>query len=366
MRITADFSALWVEVRRITQDTADFQFESIPLARDPIDIGLSEGLEVALEDVEFDRGGLASVRGRQVLLYIPDHGFRIATAIQQPRDRANRFHVAFCAKLEEMKARNRFERYTATNDLGGRFKIFGTDNSVAREERVELSVCKFCLQQLNYKGSTRYDARQRAALTFKIPEFFETYSSFFPFMPSVFRDTKPAGYTEDWEEISAAVRRAANHRCDDCGVDLTEVKRLLHVHHINGVKSDNRRVNLRPLCVDCHRRQPNHDHMHVAHRDTQIINRLRRRQGKRAAGWESALKLADPAVHGVLDLLQTRGRVAPEIGYEIQDESSAVIEEFEMAWPRERFAIVIDPGQRERIKGWHIQTVAEFLREHNS
>jgi hypothetical protein len=39
------------------------------------------------------------------------------------------------------------------------------------------------------------------------------------------------------------------------------MKDLLHVHHINGVKSDNSEMNLRVLCQYCHGEQPNHEHM---------------------------------------------------------------------------------------------------------
>jgi hypothetical protein len=363
MRLEADFSALWAEVRKMSEEVADFHVEIRPVEREPLDLELSQGKEISLDDVEFDRGGLASIRGRQVLLYIPDHGGRVAAAIEEPAVRGNKFHVSFCRKLDEMRRKNRFERYMATNDLSGRFTIAGVDFGRRLEAEVELAVCKFCLQKLNYKGAAHSRVRQRVAAEFRIAEFFETYSSFFRYMPESFKGAGQVGYTADWNEVSALVRKAAKYRCMECRVDLSSVRRLLHVHHRNGVKSDNRQENLVALCVDCHRRQPNHERMHVPLRDTQAINRLRRAQSLLPSEWDEVQKLADPAVHGVLDLLRERGKPAPEIGYEVQDRSGAVIAELEAAWPAEQFAIVIEKVQGATPTGWRILTVTDFLNE---
>ncbi|WPU32705.1 HNH endonuclease [Pseudoalteromonas piscicida] len=67
-----------------------------------------------------------------------------------------------------------------------------------------------------------------------------------------------------------------HYTCEQCGVELSQYKRLLHTHHINGVKTDNSISNLRALCLDCHKKQPKHEHMHVTHNDQLIINQLRR------------------------------------------------------------------------------------------
>ena len=61
------------------------------------------------------------------------------------------------------------------------------------------------------------------------------------------------------------------NRCKSCRVDLSEQKRLLHVHHLNGEKSDNSAGNLIVLCADCHRKEPHHGHVHVKLADVKAI-----------------------------------------------------------------------------------------------
>ncbi len=66
------------------------------------------------------------------------------------------------------------------------------------------------------------------------------------------------GYTADWPAVSWAVRREARWRCQACGVNLRGARHLLHTHHKNRNKQDNRPVNLIALCVICHCAQPKH------------------------------------------------------------------------------------------------------------
>lgn len=353
MRINVDFSALWAEVRKISEETATFSLGVASPPRKAIDIQLAEGLEIPLDEVDFS-GPVASVQGRQVLLYIPDHGPRFDLAIADG-GKGNRFHVTYCRKLEEMYQRKRYDRYVATNDLTPTFEIHGVSNNTAPKGKTTLRVCQFCLDKLNYKGS-QLDTRVRAqnAKTFSIPAFFETYSSCFRYMPSGMDALKP-GYSNDWEKISRGEKERVNYVCQQCKVDLSAAKRLVHVHHINGVKHDNAPKNLKALCADCHRAEPNHTHMHVSRKDTQFINKLRREQGRAATNWKEALEYADPAVHGVLDLLRAKGWAPPEIGYELQDATGAIFAELEAAWPESKYAITIDTISAGTADGWTIE-----------
>ena len=68
-------------------------------------------------------------------------------------------------------------------------------------------------------------------------------------------------YAHDWKDISRRVRSERGFVCEDCGVKLSDSTWLLHTHHQNRNKSDNREQNLCVLCVQCHSDQPGHFHM---------------------------------------------------------------------------------------------------------
>jgi len=64
-------------------------------------------------------------------------------------------------------------------------------------------------------------------------------------------------YPENWDEISAAVKRRDGYRCVDCG--MKDV--ILHAHHILSLSKGgtNDLGNLKSLCESCHARY--HEHM---------------------------------------------------------------------------------------------------------
>lgn len=72
--------------------------------------------------------------------------------------------------------------------------------------------------------------------------------------------TAPAsGYTENWNKISLELKERYNWTCQQCGRVFKD--NGLHVHYIDGVKSNNKESNLKVLCKYCHAEQPNHQHM---------------------------------------------------------------------------------------------------------
>ena len=342
----------------MTSDTADFSLDSSRVGIDPIDIELERGKEVDIKDIDFS-GPVAAVNGRQILLYIQDHSFRFHSVLSG-EDSGNRFHVTDCKKLEEMRRNNKFERYVVTNNLSGKFKISGEGryDRGRKESEVALIVCKLCLIKLNYRGAEYYPVRQKITQEFSIPEFFKTYSSCFRHEPKGFRSGSQ-GYTPNWNDIASHLKKEKDYQCEKCSVMLKEHKRLLHVHHINGVKFDNVPTNLKVLCADCHRREPLHSHMHVKHPDMQLLTRLRNEQGLIKNSWTDALELCDAAIFGALEKLKRSGWPAPEIGYEFSDNKSAVIGEVEAAWPERKYAIVVDASQKLDILGWKILCLAE-------
>ena len=47
------------------------------------------------------------------------------------------------------------------------------------------------------------------------------------------------GYSGDWKIIASKYKSEKSYTCEYCSVNLKEHKKYLHVHHINGVKSNN-------------------------------------------------------------------------------------------------------------------------------
>lgn len=371
MKLTVDLSSLFDAVQIMGAEKIDFELSNELIPIEPIDTQLNEGLEVNFEDIEFDTG-LASYKGRQVLLYIKDHSYNNKIyKVLDDGSTGNKFHVADCVKLEEMRRKGRFERYVVTNKIDGIFPVSGKDINTNEiiEGETNLNVCQFCLDGINYKkfSSLARGAPRRAFVqTFKLDEFFDTYSSFFKFMPSGIATIQSSHYTKDWEIVSKKIREKYNYQCQQCGLDLSKYKRLLHVHHINGVKSDNSTSNLTPLCCDCHRKQPDHEHMYIKHEDTKLVAQLRKAQGLNVKEtWQDVYELADPGMHGVINLLENYHVSLPEVGEEIQNDNDEVVAELELAWPLKKVGVAIDKTEAIAATklGWKVYSMRYALSQ---
>jgi len=259
-----------------------------------------------------------------------------------------------------MKANGRFERYVATNDVSGEFLISGFNFQTKKlhQGKARLQVCKNCLRYLNYQGYQQ--GHPEVFANFSLAEFFATYSSFFPHLPSRMAGENDSLYTPDWPLISGQYRAERNFCCELCGVNLSSHKHLLHTHHRSGVKTDNWPANFQALCLDCHRRQPGHD-MPIRHEEMQLITRLRQEQSICPMDWPTIFELADPAVHRILYFYQSKGWQPPELGYPLTDEAERPVGQLELAWPFERFGIAISKEdiQSARRQGWQVLSMHE-------
>jgi hypothetical protein len=170
MDLKFDFSALWTQVKRVTDELVPFKVE-FTHHLDPIDVALSErGVDVVLDEIE-DIGNLLSYKGRQILLYIPDHAGSVSNVLAGSAE-GKKFHVAHCQTLEKMKEAKRFERYVATTKLDGYFTLTGADYLTGKEIRgdARLLVCKHCLSKLNYKQAALSPAtRHKIETTLTLP-----------------------------------------------------------------------------------------------------------------------------------------------------------------------------------------------------
>ena len=354
MHIKFDFSALW----RLADDLGASRSrlvleESAPV--ELIDEQLEKGIEVTLKDLQ-NIGGFPTVQGRHVLLYIPDQGSNITNVINGNKESGKKFHIAYCSTLESMRARGRFERYIATTRVDGKFHVHGVDQSGQRHEKkdAELYVCQLCLNMLNYRQARVERSAKAIRKIFDLKDFFETYSSVFPHRPSRSTvDPNSASYTADWREISQERRETANWHCSECGINLNEHRNLLHVHHKDGVKSNNRPDNLAVLCAACHRDQPLHGHMNTSAEQMRKINQLRKQDGLIHRDWNSVLKYADPALRGVLGLAKAHDYAPPEIEYELGNGLQV-----EIAWPAVKMAITLS-AIRQLPSGWKVMSLKD-------
>lgn len=359
MKLNIDFSGLEKAVSTMGASEITFSIKHDYVPSKGIDVQLRDGVEVDFEDIEFNTG-LASYEGRQVLLYIKDHSYsnKFEKAIEDGK-LGNKYHVADCSMLEKMRLKGKLDRYVVTNKLNGIFQI----SSGELEGEAKLKICQFCLDTINYKGfknTPKGHQRQNFVANFELSDFFDTYSSFFKFMPSGIAENQKQGYSEDWQQISNSIKQKYQYICQQCGVDLKGNKRLLHTHHKNGVKEDNSELNLVALCADCHRKQPFHTHMFVRHKDTQAINHLRRAQGLRAKeNWRDIYQLADPGMHGVIDMLEHSQLPMPDVGIEITNIQNKVVSELELAWPLKKVGVAVDKQSAIAAtkEGWKVYSM---------
>ncbi len=184
MHLNVDFTSLYAAVHRMGADAVEpsFVVRREMAQIDPIDVEIEEGIEVDSSEVGSTDNGLLTYKGRQVLLYIQDHGSRIQDVLDNRQD-GNKFHVAYCRTLREMHSDGRYERYVVTNDLSREFYIKGYDynTGVRIDGKARLKVCKNCLDKLDYWFPKR--TRDQTVAEFDLEAFFAKHKSSFPHTP---------------------------------------------------------------------------------------------------------------------------------------------------------------------------------------
>lgn len=82
------------------------------------------------------------------------------------------------------------------------------------------------------------------------------------------------GYPLDWPKISKGYRKAKKYICEKCKIGLSLDRSSLHVHHIDGVKTNCKQRNLECLCPLCHANAD--DHHYTKFQEDGIKEDLRR------------------------------------------------------------------------------------------
>jgi hypothetical protein len=214
----------------------------------------TEGLEVAGSEIKTHTDGTLIYKNKRVLVHIRDATHHIP-----------RYHLTDCLTLVEMKTQGRFEKYVVSEGDEGIFFVRMGGGPLTKRP---LPVCQNCLDKLNWNGFSRdsmpRSARHEIVRLFSVKEFFKKYPiSLHPVLPTSTAETAPKNdYPENWSFIASELKRQLGYYCQQCRLVLGEAhKRFLHVHHVNGVKSDCRVENLKCLCLSCHAEQPMHEGM---------------------------------------------------------------------------------------------------------
>lgn len=331
-----------------------FRFDAELVSDDPFEDG---GDVIELDDlgvVDKTKGPL-SIAGQMVVLYIKDHGSNALAVINGDVEAGRRVHLAYCSTLEKMERENKFDRYHLSRNPKRKYLISGSksywsDEIIERE--AELAICKNCLNFLDYDGYRQLSYRDRTIRTrdFDYHRFFSVYSSLFKKMPKKTEDDA-AGYVEGWRQISIEKRSKANFTCQDCGFKAApQDSAFIHVHHVNGDKTNNSDANLCVLCIDCHKLQPGHGHLWI---EPKLLERFRKakrsaqRQLTRADSAEFCLDYIDPALRSPANRLIKLLRETPEVAYE-HEENGRIVFQADVAFVNLRIGICLELTDTER------------------
>lgn len=198
---------------------------------------------------------LIDEEGNAFVLYIPDWQFSFKRGRMDSQNVIKyKYHVTWCKTLDFMKKSGRSDRYIKKSDIEN--NVF--KGKIENDENVSsvLYACGNCKKEIESKfGPEAYFEVEEMDLLY----FFSLYGN---------RDLPDNGndspysviYPKHWRNISQKYREENNWCCSECKKSFINKKHLLDVHHINGIRSDVSKTNLKVLCRDCHANQPLHGH----------------------------------------------------------------------------------------------------------
>ena len=104
----------------------------------------------------------------------------------------------------------------------------------------------------------------------------------------------------------------------------------------------------------------------MRHEDSKLIAQLRNEQGLNTSqSWKDIYDLADPGMHGVIDLLEKHHVSLPEVGEEVQNDNNEVVAELELAWPLKKIGVAVskDDAKAAYRLGWKVYSMRLAIKE---
>lgn len=209
-------------------------------------------VQVNERKISFSQKGLIVVDGIKCVLYIKNQSNGVNT---YNKTSTYKYHICECPTIKSMIASGRKDRYVATNRDDGLF-IVNVQNyfSKAKEMELELGLCNNCMAILKEKGIFTDN--------FNLKNYFKKHNSM---IKTTFKKSEQVlieeKYAPNQEEIAMEYKKSVHYICQICNINCSSHHELLHLHHKNGIGTDNISSNLMVLCIDCHMNQPNHGHM---------------------------------------------------------------------------------------------------------
>ena len=293
MRLSIDLLALIQARESIGAPIANVKLSKAePKPRTRVERELVDGGSVVITDAETNeisgKAGLLAIGETQITLhiYLPHVGRDDLLSINPPKPS---YHFSDnCPTLEQMMRDGKYNRYVATHSPDGEFRVKPKDLETGKWEDEEIlssiPPCRNCLKDIDYDGYANATRVQKTDifLNFSLDRFFEECRSIFRCLPLYTPETFPGpNYTKDFAKISIDLRTRKGWQCECCGGNFSDMRGLLHTHHIDGNRGNNRPTNLLALCVECHSNQPLHGHMRVSREDLRKVEDARQRAGQK-------------------------------------------------------------------------------------